>query len=104
MRVFCFSMVEEVRRLLGRGGAWVKADPSDPSDPSDKTTISRDQWWRWLVAVVVGGGIYGASIGLWRAPEQAVWVAVKMPLLILLTLGVNGVFTFSFVSAARRCA
>jgi hypothetical protein len=82
-------MGEEVRRLLGRGGAWVT---SDPSDPSDKTTISRDRWWRWLLVVGVGGGSYGASIGLWRAPEQAVWVAVKMPLLILLTLGVNGVF------------
>jgi len=51
-----------------------------------------DCLWRWLWVVVVGGGCYGASIGLWRAPAQAGWVAVKMALLILVTLGVNGVF------------
>ncbi|HYF34617.1 MAG TPA: hypothetical protein VD994_04950 [Prosthecobacter sp.] len=43
-----------------------------------------------LLCVCVGGGAYGFSIGLWRAPLQGVFVAVKMPCLIFLTLFVNG--------------
>jgi hypothetical protein len=76
-------MGEEVRRLLRGGGV---------GEGWDELDVSGGRLWRWLVVVGVGGGCYGASIGLWRAPEQAGWVAVKMPLLIGLTLGVNGVF------------
>lgn len=46
---------------------------------------------RTLVAcLALGCGIYGFSIGLWRAPTQGLFVAVKMPALITLTLTVNG--------------
>jgi hypothetical protein len=44
-----------------------------------------------LLACIIGGcGLHGFSIGLWRAPLQGVYVAAKMPFLILLTLMVNG--------------
>jgi len=40
----------------------------------------------WYVAVIVAGtGLYGAAMGSWRAPEQAVYTALKLPLVILLT-------------------
>ena len=49
-----------------------------------------------LVVIVLGAGLYGAAMGCWRAPEQALFVAVKFPLIILLTtLGnalINGMF------------
>lgn len=49
-----------------------------------------------LAAIVIGAGIYGAAMGWWRAPEQALFVAAKFPLIILLTaLGnalINGMF------------
>ncbi len=35
-----------------------------------------------LVWMVVGSAIYGASIGLWRAPLQSLFVAIKFPLLL----------------------
>jgi hypothetical protein len=38
-----------------------------------------------LVWIVVGAGTYGAAMGAWRAPEQALYVAVKLPLIVLLT-------------------
>jgi hypothetical protein len=41
--------------------------------------------------IVVGCGLYGASVGLWRSPLQAVYVAVKMPLVIMLTAAGNAV-------------
>jgi hypothetical protein len=38
-----------------------------------------------VMAIVVGAGLFGATIGCWRAPAQAFYTAVKLPLIILLT-------------------
>lgn len=35
--------------------------------------------------IILGAGLYGAAMGGWRAPEQAVFVAIKFPLIMLLT-------------------
>jgi hypothetical protein len=40
---------------------------------------------RALLIIVLGAGLYGGAMGSWRAPEQALLVAVKFPLIILLT-------------------
>lgn len=37
-----------------------------------------------LAVICVGAGLYGAAMGWWRAPEAAVMVAIKFPLIILL--------------------
>ena len=34
---------------------------------------------------MIGGAIYGGSLGLWRAPLQGLYVAIKFPLLLMLT-------------------
>lgn len=38
-----------------------------------------------VVIIVLGAGIYGATLGLWRSPLQALFVAIKFPLILLLT-------------------
>src|SRR5689334_1487041 len=38
-----------------------------------------------LLVALAGAGLYGATVGLWRAPLQALYTAIKFPLLILLT-------------------
>ena len=38
-----------------------------------------------LTIIIAGAGLYGAAMGYWRAPEQALYVAIKFPLIILLT-------------------
>ncbi|MCB1098897.1 MAG: hypothetical protein KDN22_25210 [Verrucomicrobiae bacterium] len=43
-----------------------------------------------LATISIGCSLYGATLGLWRAPLQAAFVAVKLPLLIGLTLIING--------------
>ncbi len=60
-----------------------------------------DQLARWLdepgpgwpllcaAVIIVGGGAYGVTLGLWRSPVQAVYTAVKFPLLVFLTCGAN---------------
>lgn len=49
----------------------------------------------WKAAVlctliaVIGAGLYGATVGLWRAPLQSLYTAIKFPLLILFTAAGN---------------
>lgn len=38
-----------------------------------------------VATVVVGAGLYGAAMGSWREPLQALYTGLKLPLLILLT-------------------
>ncbi len=46
-----------------------------------------------LLAIAIGAGLYGAAFGLWRAPEQALFAAIKLPALffavVLATLAIN---------------
>jgi hypothetical protein len=42
-----------------------------------------------LVVIILGAGCFGATMGWWRAPEQALYVAIKFPLVILLTVAGN---------------
>lgn len=39
----------------------------------------------YLVVIFAGAGSYGAAMGWWRDPQQAVYAAIKFPLVILLT-------------------
>src|SRR5262245_13037035 len=47
----------------------------------------------WLLTcsatIVIGCALFGGVVGWWRAPEQAMWTAIKFPLLIFLTCGCN---------------
>ena len=39
----------------------------------------------YLGTIALGAGLYGAAMGAWRAPLQAVYVALKLPIILLLT-------------------
>lgn len=39
----------------------------------------------WLAVTTGGAAAFGAAMGWWRAPEQALYTAVKLPLVLLLT-------------------
>ena len=54
-------------------------------EPEHKNKLYSCLFW-----IILGSGMYGATIGLWRAPMQASFVAIKFPLLILLTTLGNG--------------
>jgi hypothetical protein len=43
-----------------------------------------------LMTAIVGASLYGAAMGFWRAPLQGAYVALKFPLIILLTTFGNG--------------
>ena len=44
------------------------------------------RWGRELAVILIGSGCYGAAMGWWRSPEQALFVALKFPLILLLTM------------------
>jgi hypothetical protein len=40
----------------------------------------------WCLAVILlGAGLFGAAVGIWRSPMQALYTAIKLPLIVLLT-------------------
>jgi len=43
-----------------------------------------------VMAIIIGAGSYGLAIGWWRAPLQAFYTGIKLPLVILLTTLGNG--------------
>ena len=43
-----------------------------------------------VLAIIAGAGTYGAVLGWWRAPLQALYTGIKLPLVILLTTLGNG--------------
>lgn len=50
-----------------------------------------EQWsvrrfWLHAGMILLGAGLYGAAMGYWRDPQQALYVAIKFPLIILLTV------------------
>lgn len=55
----------------------------------EKPNVSR--FICYCIAIVLGSSVYGATIGLWRAPLQSVFTAIKFPILIFLTCIGNGV-------------
>ncbi len=45
--------------------------------------------WQQVAVIALGGGAFGAAMGCWRAPEQAAFAAVKLPLVLLATAAGN---------------
>ncbi len=46
--------------------------------------------------IVLGAGCYGAAMGWWRDPQQALYVAIKFPLIIILTTLGNALINAMF--------
>lgn len=74
------NMIDRLRSLL-RGDAemlakWLAA-------PDLRTVAS------YGTIILVGSGLYGFTLGIWRAPLQSFYTALKFPLLIFLTCAGN---------------
>ncbi len=42
-----------------------------------------------MLVIAVGAGAFGLAMGSWRAPEQAVWSGIKLPVVLLATAAGN---------------
>jgi hypothetical protein len=50
----------------------------------------------YVAIIIIGAGFYGAAMGWWRDPQQALYVAIKFPLIILLTTFGNALVNAMF--------
>ena len=48
------------------------------------------------LAIIICGGLYGFTLGFWRAPHMGLFVAVKLPLLMFGVLLANGMINGMF--------
>jgi len=63
--------------------ALLRAEPTTLRDWLERQRLSRATFC--ILTIVVGAGIYGAVMGCWRSPLQALFTGIKLPLLFLLT-------------------
>lgn len=63
--------------------ALLRAEPATLRDWLERQRLSLVTFC--VLAIVLGAGIYGGVMGWWRSPLQALFTAIKLPLLILLT-------------------
>ncbi|PAW91638.1 MAG: hypothetical protein B9S33_00160 [Pedosphaera sp. Tous-C6FEB] len=73
------STVFPIRQVpvLLRGESAAVAPWTEAASPARVAT--------WLAVTVLGSAAFGAAMGWWRAPEQAFYTAVKLPLVLLFT-------------------
>ena len=50
----------------------------------------RKQFISALLIISIGASLYGFSVGFWRSPKMAIYVALKTPLLLFSTLLITG--------------
>jgi hypothetical protein len=68
-------------------GMLLRGEPAPVRAWAEQSDARRMAWHG--AVIVLGAGAYGAAMGWWRAPEQALFVAVKFPLIILITTAGN---------------
>jgi hypothetical protein len=80
--------------MIDRLKAWMRGDGDRLSDLLDKPTTSTLACYG--IVILVGSGLYGLTVGIWRGPLQSLYTGIKFPLLIFLTCagnaGLNGMF------------
>lgn len=64
-----------------------RGDPEILCDWLERDTTTRI--YSCLFWTIIGSSVYGSTIGIWRSPLQAAYVAIKFPLLILLATAGN---------------
>src|SRR5262245_30416122 len=67
---------------------FLRADPEGVGE----WLVARNSRLTWFcgLCVIAGAGCYGAAMGWWWSPLQGLYVAIKLPMLVLLTALGNG--------------
>jgi hypothetical protein len=93
---------------LNEIGVLLRGDVDSIATRVEQWTVRRSLLY--VVVIVFGAGCYGAAMGCWRSPQQALFVAIKFPVIMILTtlgnalinamlaplLGLNMTFRHSF--------
>jgi hypothetical protein len=55
----------------------------------------RRHWILFCAVMAAGAALYGAVLGMWHGPRLALWVALKLPLVLLLTSALTVLFSWA---------
>ena len=88
------TTVTQAKGTLRQLGALCRADSSLVD--SWFAAGARDGVRICCLTILVGGACYGFTLGIWRAPEMGLYVAIKTPLLMFLVLLANGLINGMF--------
>lgn len=75
-------MLDDLKALLRGDADQIASRLKAPSIPT---------FARYCAVILVGSALYGSTVGIWRAPLQSLYTAIKFPLLIFLTCAGNAV-------------
>lgn len=50
---------------------------------------NHEYWPQWILTILGGSGTYGATLGAWHGPAMALFVGIKLPLIVFITLATN---------------
>jgi hypothetical protein len=75
-------MIDQIKALLRGDPERIRFSLKEPTFSS----LAQNS-----LIILIGSSVYGFTVGLWRAPLQSVFTAIKFPLLIFLTCIGNGV-------------
>ena len=69
---------------------WKILTRGTPGDLS-KSVLQKnhDYWSLWILTILGGSGIYGTTLGAWQGPEMALYVGIKLPFIVFITLATN---------------
>ena len=69
-------------------GVLLRGEPDSLADWAERRDAGR--LTLCFGVIIAGAGLYGGAMGCWRAPLQALFVALKFPLILLFTAAGNG--------------
>ena len=61
----------------------LRGEPEPINESIQQCTLGRILLY--IAVIFTGAGLFGAAVGYWRAPLQALYTALKLPLILLLT-------------------
>jgi hypothetical protein len=84
MKISQFQTVNTVRVFANRDfPALLRGDAGSIISWNEDWNPARPAFF--AACIVLGSGLYGAAMGWWHSPQQGMYVAVKFPLILLLT-------------------
>src|SRR5882757_1346176 len=90
MNIISFSAMEEFPTSTGLGQIGVLLRGESERIQAWVQHGNMRRTWVYVGVIAVGAGLYGAAMGCWRDAHQALYTAIKFPLIILLTTLGNG--------------
>ena len=74
--------------MIGRLKVLLRCDADRVAESVSRASF--ESVAQFSLIILIGAGLYGATLGLWRGTLQAFYTAIKFPLVILLTCVGNG--------------